>query len=102
MINGRRLRIYYMAQIDTAPPRFVLFVNDPSLLEESYKKYLMNQFRKTYSFLGAPLTFYLKGKKKQEAKRKNYSPDFLKEPLCFEGENVGSHLKTVPSIKTAR
>ena len=99
MVRGKRLRIYYMAQIDIAPPRFVLFVNDPSLLGESYKKYLLNQFRKVYGFLGAPLIFYLKGKKKQEGKKTHWQ-EFLKEPLSFEGEKVGSHLNSFLSIKT--
>ena len=31
MIKGKRLRIYYMTQVAIAPPRFVLFVNYPSL-----------------------------------------------------------------------
>lgn len=62
MLKGKRLRIYYMAQVDHAPPRFVFFVNNPDFLAESYKKYLVNQFRETYCFKGVPLVFYLKGK----------------------------------------
>jgi GTP-binding protein len=63
MIQGRRLRIYYLAQVGTAPPRFVLFVNHPELMVDTYKKYLINQFREAYGFLGAPLVFDLKGKR---------------------------------------
>lgn len=66
MIQGRRLRIYYLAQVDIHPPRFVLFVNHPELMVETYKKYLINQFRETYGFLGAPLLFTLKGREKRE------------------------------------
>ncbi|MCB1107985.1 MAG: ribosome biogenesis GTPase Der [Chlamydiia bacterium] len=93
MLRGKRLRIYYMAQVDTAPPRFVFFVNHVDLLGETYKKYLINQFRIHYPYTGVPLTFYLKGKKRQD---KTKSPQeevrFLEEPLRFEEENVGSHL----------
>ncbi len=64
MIQGRRLRIYYLTQVATAPPRFALFVNDSSLMTENYKKYLVREFRKAYSFLGVPLHFFLKNKKK--------------------------------------
>ncbi len=48
MIGGKRLRIYYMAQVDIEPPKFILFVNSPHLMSDTYKKYLYNQFRETY------------------------------------------------------
>lgn len=69
MIKGKRLRIYYMAQVGVQPPKFVLFVNYPTLMTETYKKYLYNQFRETYGFLGVPLTLHLKGKKKSKAEK---------------------------------
>ena len=59
-IQGRRLRIYYMTQIDTMPPRFICFVNKPSLMAPSYQHYLINQLRSSCDFLGAPLVFYLR------------------------------------------
>lgn len=65
MLQGKRLRIYYMAQVGIQPPKFVLFVNHVSLMVESYKKYLYNQFRETYQFSGVPIEIYLKGKKKR-------------------------------------
>lgn len=102
MLQGKRLRIYYMAQIDVAPPRFVFFVNNPDLLGDTYKKYLINQFRKTYQFTGIPLVFYLKGKKRQEKKKSSHDGGFLEEDLRFEDENVGSHLNSSPSIVTFR
>jgi GTP-binding protein len=63
MIGGKRLRIYYLTQVETSPPRFTLFVNYDQLMSESYRKYLMNQFRKQYAFTGVPLNFYLRSKK---------------------------------------
>jgi GTP-binding protein len=66
MIMGKRLRIYYMAQVDVQPPKFILFVNYPNLMVESYKKYLYNQFREAYAFTGVPIQIYLKGKEKKE------------------------------------
>lgn len=65
MIQGKRLRIYYMAQVETAPPTFVLFVNYPNLMLETYKRYLVHQFRKTYQFAGNPLVFSLKARKRR-------------------------------------
>ncbi len=66
MITGKRLRIYYMAQVGVQPPTFILFVNYPHLMTETYKKYLYNQFRELYHFTGVPINLYLKGKEKRE------------------------------------
>ncbi|MGK5594201.1 MAG: ribosome biogenesis GTPase Der [Parachlamydiaceae bacterium] len=77
MITGKRLRIYYMAQVDIQPPTFVLFVNYPNLMTESYRKYLYNQLRETYGFEGVPIKIYLKGKEKKERPQKTaYEPQF--------------------------
>ena len=65
MIKGKRLRIYYLTQVAISPPRFLLFVNQPKLMIESYKRYLMNQFRKVYKFPGCPLKIDLRGKLKR-------------------------------------
>lgn len=62
MIQGKRLRIYYMAQIDVNPPKFVLFVNNAELFTDTYKKYLYNQFREEWGFTGVPLIFHVRGK----------------------------------------
>lgn len=74
MIMGKRLRIYYMAQVDIQPPKFILFVNHPHLMVDSYKKYLYNQFREAYHFTGVPINIYLKGKEKREKHASTPSP----------------------------
>ena len=66
MTDGKRLRIYYMAQVDVQPPRFVMFVNNPDLMVETYTKYMINQFREAYGFSGAPIKFFLKGRKTKD------------------------------------
>ncbi|MCF7806609.1 MAG: ribosome biogenesis GTPase Der [Simkaniaceae bacterium] len=66
MIQGKRLRIYYMSQIETAPPQFILFINYKDRMTDTYERYLMNAFREKYSFLGIPLTFYLRKKSQKE------------------------------------
>ncbi len=67
MVGGKRLRIYYMAQVDTVPPRFIFFINYPDLFTEGYRRYLYNQFREQYGFTGCPLLFFLK--KRQQKPR---------------------------------
>lgn len=53
--NGKRLRIFYATQVATAPPTFVVFVNDPELMHFSYERYLENQIRQAFDFSGTPL-----------------------------------------------
>jgi GTPase len=69
MLMGKRLRIYYMTQVEIDPPKFVLFVNNPTLMTDSYKRYLINQFREVYKFTGCPLVLELRAKaaKREEA-----------------------------------
>ncbi|PIS01312.1 MAG: ribosome biogenesis GTPase Der [Chlamydiae bacterium CG10_big_fil_rev_8_21_14_0_10_35_9] len=64
MILGKRLRVYYMTQKTTNPPRFILFINYPNLMTKAYKNYLINSFRQEYAFTGCPIEFILRGKKK--------------------------------------
>lgn len=55
MIKGKRLRVYYMTQISTNPPTFVVFVNDPELMHFSYERFLINQLRQNFDFTGTPI-----------------------------------------------
>jgi GTPase len=66
MIQGKRLRIYYMAHVETAPPTFVLFVNYPKLMLDTYRRFLVHQFRQTYHFTGSPLVFLLRARSRKE------------------------------------
>ncbi len=52
---GKRLRLYYATQPSTDPPTFVFFVNDVRLVHFSYERYIENQIRERYGFLGTPL-----------------------------------------------
>lgn len=67
MIRGKRLRVYYTTQVQASPPRFVMFVNGPELMMDSYKKYILNQFREKYGFAGVPIIFELRGKGERQA-----------------------------------
>ena len=53
--KGRRLKIYYMTQIQTAPPTFVIFCNSAPLFHFSYQRYLENCLRETFGFRGTPI-----------------------------------------------
>jgi GTP-binding protein len=62
MIGGRRLRIYYMTQVGIMPPQFVLFVNSAALMEDGYRRYLVNKLRAEFGFEGVPFLLSLRGK----------------------------------------
>ena len=52
---GKRLKFYYATQASVDPPTFVFFVNDTRLVHFSYERYLENQIRRRYGYLGTPL-----------------------------------------------
>jgi GTP-binding protein len=60
---GRQLKIYYGTQVRTDPPTFLIFVNDPKLVHFTYKRFLENRFRESYSFLGTPIRLVFKQRK---------------------------------------
>lgn len=53
--NGKRLKIFFITQIASNPPTFVLKVNDPLLMHFSYKRYIENSLRNTFDFEGTPI-----------------------------------------------
>ena len=55
LVKGTRLRVYYMTQVRTNPPTFVVFVNDPELMHFSYQRFLINQLRENFDFMGTPI-----------------------------------------------
>ena len=53
--KGKRLKVFYMTQVQTKPPTFVVFVNDKKLFHFSYERYLVNQIRKEFGLIGTPI-----------------------------------------------
>ena len=73
-IRSRRLKLFYAAQSKgeetqlLAPPEFVLFVNDPRLLNQTYQRYLEARIRETQPFPGLPIILTLR-RREQTPKR---------------------------------
>lgn len=59
---GRALKMYYGTQVRSDPPTFMIYVNEPSLMHFTYMRYLENQIRAEYGFLGTPIRIVLKGR----------------------------------------
>lgn len=62
MLGGKRLRIYYLTQVSSSPPTFLLFVNQLHLMDKGWKRYLINKLRDQFLFTGLPLRFILRDK----------------------------------------
>ena len=62
MFNGNRLKLSYATQSDICPPTFVLFVNSEKHMHFSYQRYLENQIRDNFDFVGCPIKLQLRKK----------------------------------------
>jgi GTPase len=51
----QRIKIYYMTQAAVAPPTFILFTDRRVKLHFSYQRFLENQIRRAFGFLGTPI-----------------------------------------------
>lgn len=60
--GGKQGRVYYCTQVSTRPPTIAMFVNDPKLFQDNYKRYMESQFRKALGFLGTPIRLVWRGK----------------------------------------
>ncbi len=60
--NGKPIRLYYITQAQTRPPTFVVSVNQPDGMHFSYQRYLQNQLRDTFGFVGTPVRLYARAK----------------------------------------
>jgi GTP-binding protein len=59
-VRGKRLRMYYMTQFETGPPRFAVQVNDRSRVTRDYAYFLENRLRDRYRLHGVPLVIDFK------------------------------------------
>jgi GTP-binding protein len=73
-VRNRLPKIFYATQVGVAPPTFVAFVNDPEIVHFSYKRYLENQIRGAYGFLGTPIRLILRQRASEEDARRSARP----------------------------
>ena len=66
--KGKRLKIYYCTQSDIKPPTFILFVNNAELAHYSYVRYIENQIRAKFGFVGTPIKFIVRQKGEKDTK----------------------------------
>lgn len=54
-VKGKRLKIFYGTQVAVNPPKFLIFVNDSSIVHFSYERYLENKIREAFEYKGTPI-----------------------------------------------
>jgi GTP-binding protein len=64
VFKGKPVKFFYATQTQTFPPTFVVFVNEPQGVHFSFKRYLVNGFRKAFAFGGAPIEMIFRRKRR--------------------------------------
>jgi GTP-binding protein len=60
VVDGRRLRLRYVAQVNVRPPTFALFTSRPGELPDSYRRYLVKSLRENFDLPGIPIRMMLR------------------------------------------
>jgi GTPase len=68
--HRQKVKIFYMTQAQVAPPTFILFTDKDVKLHFSYERFLENQIRKAFGFVGTPIWIKNRARKKVELSRK--------------------------------
>jgi len=57
----QKVKVYYATQIDVNPPTLVLFVNNPDLITEEYRRFFVRQLRERLPFSEVPIRLHVRG-----------------------------------------
>ncbi len=60
MWRNRQVKLYYITQVQTAPPTFVIFANYPEGVKENFQRFLVRRLREDFRFVGTPIRLILK------------------------------------------
>lgn len=91
----RRPKIYYSTQVGTNPPHVVVFVNDPKLFSESYRRFLLNRMRDTLPFEDVPIRLTLRARRREDADAEEIRrPE--RKPKSAPGGGRGAAAKRTP------
>ena len=56
--RGKTNKLLYAAQVAIKPPTFIVHCGDPKAMDESYRRFLLNQFRFHFGFEGTPIQIF--------------------------------------------
>ena len=60
--SGKEIKIKYISQVKTKPPVFAFFCNEPTMVDDGYRRYLENKIRSHFGFTGVPVLLSFKQK----------------------------------------
>ncbi|HYJ12312.1 MAG TPA: ribosome biogenesis GTPase Der [Thermomicrobiales bacterium] len=63
---GKWVKFFYATQADVAPPTFLFFCNDPKAIHFSYRRYLENELREAFGFVGTPLRLSFRSRREMD------------------------------------
>lgn len=63
LVNGRPNRLKYIAQINTRPPTFALWVSNAQKLPGAYRRYILNALRDDFDLPGIPVRLLVRASK---------------------------------------
>jgi GTP-binding protein len=81
--KGKAVKLYYITQVKTEPPVFVIFANYPSVFTDAYIRYIEKCLREKFSFKGTPIRIYVRARKRGEQYGKITPP----LPTSLKGRN---------------
>jgi GTPase len=64
----KAVRILYAAQVASAPPTFVFFTNVATTFHFSYERFLVNQLRESFGFIGTPIRIHVRARRDHQGR----------------------------------
>ncbi len=65
-VKGKTMKFYYITQVKTAPPSFVVFANYPAALKDAHIRFIEKELRDSFSFKGTPIRIYVKTRERDK------------------------------------
>jgi GTP-binding protein len=81
--GARPVRIYYITQAKIAPPTFLIFTNQKAPLHFSYERFLENQLRAKFDFVGTPIRFVQRLRKRGDKSALDEKPSRAEKTSRF-------------------
>lgn len=78
IVDGRPLRLYYMAQVAAAPPTFTITCNKPKGVPDRYRRYIVNQLREAFG-LRVPIRLLFRERPGQAKRAARKKPELMKK-----------------------
>jgi GTP-binding protein len=72
--TAQKVKVYYATQIDVKPPSIVLFVNNPDLITEEYRRFFVRQLRERLPFSEVPIKLHVRGHHRSFDKHADKTP----------------------------